>query len=316
MKPNISAGCDVVIPTAGSLDLLRPCLQSLAAQTAPHRVILVDDGPEPGVSAAIGREHPRVNVIRHPPKGGFAASVNAGIAAGDADVVVLLNDDVTPEPPFLEALLEPLRTEPSVAMVAALLLRPDGRVDSFGLEADPTLAAFPRLSGEAVEELPSESDGVLGPAGAAGAYRREAISSVGGLDEGLVSYNEDADLALRMRAAGWTCAVAPEARGVHLGSATFGHRSSPQLYRLGFSRGYMLRKYRVLNSPGRALRAISSELASIGWQIVKARDLAGLRGRIAGWRSGRPEISLPRELLSESITVADGIARRRALHGR
>jgi len=310
-----STSCDVVIPTGGRLDLLRPCLRMLAGQTAPHQVIVVDDGPEPGVSASIEGAHPRVDVIRREPGGGFAASVNAGIGAGDAELVVLLNDDVRPEPAFLEAIVEPLRADPAAGMAAALLLRPDGRVDSFGLEADPTLAVFPRLWGEPTEGLPAGAGGVLGPAGAAGAYRREAIEQAGGLDEGLVSYNEDADLALRLRAAGWMCAVAPEARGVHLGSGTFGHRSSHQLYRLGFSRAYMLRKYRVLASPRWALRAIGSELASVGWQLVKGRELAGLRGRVAGWRSASPELQLRRELLVESITVTEGIRRRKAFRG-
>lgn len=307
-----SPSCDVVIPTGGRLDLLGPCLELLGAQTVAHRVIVVDDGPDPDALAAIGEEHPGVVVLRRPPGGGFAASVNAGIREGDADAVVLLNDDVRPEASFLEALLEPLSADPAAGMVAALLLRSDGRVDSFGLEVDPTLAVFPRLWGEPGEGLPPGPGGVLGPAGAGGAYRRVALERARGLDERLVSYNEDADLALRLRAAGWKCAVSSQARAVHLGSESFEHRSSRQLYRLGYSRAYMLRKYRVLASPVRALRALGSELASVGWQLVRTQELAGIRGRVAGWRSARPELSLPGELVSESITVSDGIARRRA----
>ena len=57
---------------------------------------------------------------------------------------------------------------------------------------------------------------------------------------------EDVDLALRLRDLGWTAAGAPGATGIHLGSATFGHRSRPQVEIAGASRAYMLRKYGVL----------------------------------------------------------------------
>jgi GT2 family glycosyltransferase len=57
---------------------------------------------------------------------------------------------------------------------------------------------------------------LLGPAGAAGAYRRRALRAVGGLDAQMLFTQEDVDLALRLRAAGWGTALAPEARAEQL----------------------------------------------------------------------------------------------------
>ena len=89
-------------------------------------------------------------------------------------------------------------------------------------------------------------EGLLGPSGGAAAYRRDAYSAAGGLDEGTFAYMEDVDLALRLRDLGWAAAGAPGATGIHLGSATFGHRSRAQVEIAGASRAYMLRKYGVL----------------------------------------------------------------------
>src|SRR5690606_22561821 len=46
-----------------------------------------------------------------PTNTGFAAGANAGIAATDDDVVVLLNNDAVARPGFLQALVEPFHTD-------------------------------------------------------------------------------------------------------------------------------------------------------------------------------------------------------------
>ena len=93
------------------------------------------------------------------------------------------------------------------------------------------------------------SAGTLGPAGAAAAYRRTAWEQVGGMDERIFAYMEDFDLALRLRAAGWRTVAAPDARGVHLGSASHGHRSASQRSHGGFGRGYRAAPLRRASQP-------------------------------------------------------------------
>jgi GT2 family glycosyltransferase len=109
---------------------------------------------------------------------------------------------------------------------------------------------------------------------------------VGGLDENLFAYMEDVDIALRLRGAGWTTAVALDAIGVHLGGATFGRGSAWQRRNGGFSRGYMLRRYGVLRTRA-APRALAVELLASLADMVISRDLASLRGRVSGWRRAR-----------------------------
>ncbi len=150
---------------------------------------------------------------------------------------------------------------------------------------DTTLSGFTRLRGRPSAEAGAARPGVTGPYGAAAAFRRAAWEQVGGLDETIPAYCEDLDLALRLRQAGWPAALALDAVGVHIGGATFGHRSADQRRRAGYGRGYVLRRYGVLRTQA-ALRALVTEAIVVAGDLVLSHDLAALRGRVAGWRWG------------------------------
>jgi N-acetylglucosaminyl-diphospho-decaprenol L-rhamnosyltransferase len=159
---------------------------------------------------------------------------------------------------------------------------------------------------------------MLRAAGPAAGYRRSAWDQVRGLDETIFAYMEDFDLALRMRAAGWKTAMAADAVGVHLGSATHGHRSAWQRRHGGFGRGYLLRRYGLLR--GRtAARTLATEAVVVVGDLVVSRDLAALRGRVSGWRAGRDRARLPRppaEAIDPTIGFRDSLALRRGVYGR
>jgi GT2 family glycosyltransferase len=124
----------------------------------------------------------------------------------------------------------------------------------------------------------------VGPCGAAAAFDRDVFLGAGGFDTALFAYWEDVDLALRLRADGATCRLARDARAAHWHSSTLGSGSSRKNYLMGFGRGYTLRKW------GRAHpSAIPSILLRDGpivaGQLVLDRNLAGVRGRVDGWRA-------------------------------
>jgi N-acetylglucosaminyl-diphospho-decaprenol L-rhamnosyltransferase len=308
---------DVVIPTYNGRDLIQSCLEHLRRQSQRHRVIVVDDGSSDDTIQVLRRDYPEAQVVALRSNGGFSRAVNAGIAAGSGELVVVLNNDVECRADFVERIIAPLREDEGVGMVAGLLLQADGGpIDSVGLEVDRTLAPFPRLWGRSPGNgAVSGTSGLLGPAGAAAAYRRSALSEVGGFDERIFGYGEDVDLALRFREAGWACAVAPDAIGVHLGAASFGRHSSFQVYHRGWSRSYLIRKYRVLDNPGNWPRAIFAETATVIWQLIATRDTAGLRGRLSGWRAGDPSHSVPAGAVNHGIGVGESLGRRRAYRG-
>ncbi|HEY2571018.1 MAG TPA: glycosyltransferase family 2 protein, partial [Solirubrobacteraceae bacterium] len=243
MPPSV----DVVIVAYNRYDLTDSCLRHLKAQTIDHRVIVIDNGSTDETHDRVATEWPGVTLQRLAQNHGFAEACNRGVAGGSGEIVVLLNNDVDARPDFLARLVAPLADDARLGSVAALMLQPGERlIDSAGLAADAVLGGFPRLQGRDAEQAGSERPLLAGPAGTAAAYRRSAWEQVGGLDESIFAYMEDFDLALRLRSAGWRSTVAPDAVGVHLGSATHGHRSARQRRNGGFGRGYMLRRYGLL----------------------------------------------------------------------
>ncbi len=200
---------------------------------------------------------------------------------------MLLNNDVLEPPAFLAHLLAPLAADTRIGSVASLLLQPGtSAIDSAGLAADPTLAGFPRLQGFPERSATTKQPVLLGRTGAAGAYRRSALDQVGGLGERIFLYQEDLDLALRLCAAGWSSVLASDARAIHLGSRTAGRGSAFQRRHAGASRGYLLRRYGVLQGR-RAPRALATEAIAVAADAALSRDLAAFRGRLAGGRSAR-----------------------------
>jgi N-acetylglucosaminyl-diphospho-decaprenol L-rhamnosyltransferase len=309
---------DVVIPAHNGWELTERCLAALGAQTLPHAVVLGDNGSTDGAPERVRSAFPHVLVLELGANLGFAVACNRAVAASDGDVIVLLNNDVEPRPDFLERLIEPLERDEGVGSVAPLLVAPAAStIDSFGLAVDPTLAGYPRLRGRPVGDAQITHPVLAGPTGAAAAYRRTAWNEVGGLDEGVFAYSEDVDLALRLRAAGWSTAGAVDSFATHIGSASAGARSSWQRYQGGFSRGYFLRRYGVLQSRS-GLRAVATELiATFGDALHYSHDLAALRGRLAGWRAaaGQPrKPEPPGDAIDQAITFRDSLRRRREVY--
>ena len=169
---------EVVIPSAGrpSLGVL---LDALAA--IRDRVVVVDDrggSPEP--------LRVPVRVVRGPARGPAAAR-NAGLRACSAEWVAFLDDDVEPEPGWAGLLAADLAAAaPDVAGV-------QGRI------------VVPLPAGRRPTDWERNTQGLERARWATAdlAYRRAALAAAGGFDERFPrAYREDADLGLRITAAG------------------------------------------------------------------------------------------------------------------
>jgi N-acetylglucosaminyl-diphospho-decaprenol L-rhamnosyltransferase len=239
---------------------------------------------------------------------GFGAAINRTAHEAEGDVLVVINDDFTPSRGFLTALVEPIAK--GAVMAAGVLLQKDRLqlIESAGIEVDATLGAHDYLRDEPVEVLDQSLPPPLGPCGGAAAYRVDAFRSIGGFDEGFFAYFEDLDLALQLRAEGASCALAGRARGVHAGSATLGCGSVEKATLVGFSRGYLLRKYGVLNALVPGALAVAQEGVASLVLAQRHRSLAPARARLYGWRACRVRAPRPS---GDAFTVGVGDSLRR-----
>jgi GT2 family glycosyltransferase len=135
--------------------------------------------------------------------------------------LLLLNNDVTLHGGSLDAMWAKRGLADAVG---AFLLQPSGCVDHAGVwfNADLWPVQFGRHQGMA--DFPEGRDMVGLPAVtfACAMVSRAAYDAIGGLDERYWYCLEDVDFCLRLRQAGGSCAVARDAVGTHVGSATVG----------------------------------------------------------------------------------------------
>jgi GT2 family glycosyltransferase len=303
----------IYIPHFNGEARLSRTLESLRRQTRPADVVVVDNGSTDDSVALVRQRFPEVALLELGRNHGFGPALNRAIEWHLADPVILLNNDVECEPRFVEALLEALGDD--VDMVAGVLLQeaaPD-RIDSAGVVADVTLMSFDHLHGEPAEAARTAAP-PLGPTGGAALYRRAAFDAVGGFDDRIFLYYEDLDLALRLSAAGARCNLAPGARAIHAFSASLGPGSGEKYSNTGWGRGYMLRRYGVMSTPRRALRALACEATMCAGQLARDRTAKGIVGRLRGWRAGaglKPRDADTSVLLDISIGEALKLRRRR-----
>ena len=274
----------VIVNWNGRVHLER-CLAVLAVQTLERfEVILVDNGSTDGSVEMIQRQFPRVRMISNSSNLGFAAANNVGIRASTADHIATLNNDTEPRPDWLERLLAPALADPSVGMVASKMIfahRP-GTINSAGIALDPAGIAWDRLGGEPDREGGAVEE-VFGPCAGAALYRRAMLDEVGLFDEEFFAYLEDLDLAWRARLAGWRALYAPTAVVSHVHSATGVEGSPFKNYHLGRNKLWTIAK----NYPAPQLYLalpliVAYDLAATLYGLATRRDLASLRGRLAG----------------------------------
>jgi GT2 family glycosyltransferase len=221
-----------VVVTWNAADLVAACLDSLARQTLPHRVVVVDNASVDGTGDLLARRFPEVQVVRTTVNRGFAGGVEAGLAVVDTPFVALLNNDAVAEPDWLARLTAALEEHPEAAAVTSRLLLADVAPPTLNntgvLLLDDGYGADRGLGAPA--ESYAEPDEVFGFSGGAALLRTDALRAVGGFPAPFFLYYEDTDTSWRLRQAGWTVRYEPSAVVHHRHSATADQTSAMFAY--------------------------------------------------------------------------------------
>jgi glycosyltransferase involved in cell wall biosynthesis len=112
----------VVVATYDRPDDLRKCLHCLVNQASPRpvEIIVVDNHPVSGLTAAVVAEFPGV-VLVDEPRQGLAYARNSGFSASRGEIVIATDDDVTMPPGWLEKLVAPFINPDTMAVTGNIL---------------------------------------------------------------------------------------------------------------------------------------------------------------------------------------------------
>jgi N-acetylglucosaminyl-diphospho-decaprenol L-rhamnosyltransferase len=225
----------VVICTYNSGKVLGDCLGSIADQGVEVTDVVVADNKSRDDSVAIAEAADRlpVRTVQMGRNAGYAAAVNAGIAAVDVrklDAVFVMNPDCRLRPGALGALAEALR-EPGCGIAVPLLVNPDGSLQP-SLRRWPTVGralAEAVIGGKLAGRIGSLGELVTdpkvyqrpGPAawatGAALLVSAELIRDIGPWDESFLLYSEETEYMMRAADRGWTLWYEPSSVVEHIG---------------------------------------------------------------------------------------------------
>lgn len=239
--PETSPMVSIIIPTRDGLEVLRPCLESIA-KTIDYEnleVVIVDNGSsDPEVLAYLQsiRKLGHVSYLQHVIDAkiivddgcfNFSRLINLGASVAQGTVLLLLNNDIAAIESgwFEEMLVQACR--PDIGCIGAKLLYPDLTIQHAGVILG--LGGYAAHSHRGIRRHDSgyfnRAQTVQNFSAVTAAclmVRRDVFESVDGFDECFaVAYN-DVDFCLRVMQAGWRNLYTPVAELIHHESKTRG----------------------------------------------------------------------------------------------
>jgi GT2 family glycosyltransferase len=226
----------IVIVSWNTRDLLDKCLAAAKAEIERSplnfentELFVVDNASRDGSAQMVAASHPWAKLIVNAENKGFAFANNQVLKIAQSDFILLLNPDTEIIEGALATLMDFLRQNSRVGVVAPQLINTDGSVQR-------SCRAFPSFSAMLFELLgvsrivPAGSKfrqykmldwnhdderQVDQPEGACLMIRRDVFENIGFLDEGFFMLFEEVDWCYRAKEAGWQIWFTPKAKVVH-----------------------------------------------------------------------------------------------------
>ncbi len=229
--PPLDVDLSISIVTWNSQDDIVDCITSIRAAAEPLQwaVTVVDNASSDRTVESVRAAPPETMIIAEGKNRGFGAAHNDAMRRGVGRYHLILNPDTRLFPGSLLTLVQFMEEHPETGLVGPKVLERDGSVyPSF--RSFPTAGAllfrnklltglFPHnpytrhyLQGDRNVNVPQPTDWI---SGSAILIRREALFSIGLLDERFFMYCEDMDWCRRAHDNGWKVFYQPDATMTH-----------------------------------------------------------------------------------------------------
>lgn len=238
-QPEPAPRVTLIIPTRNGAELVRRCVESIAAKTSypSYEILLVDNESDEPDAISYFRaleSTATVRLLRFEGAFNYAAINNFAARQASGDLLMLLNNDTEViDGEWLSEMVSHV-VRPGIGAVGAKLLYPDGTIQHAGI-----VMGLHGTVGHLQQRMPQESTGYCGclavtrevtaVTGACLLVRRGVYEEVGGLDEKdfPVTFN-DIDFCLKLRSRGYRNIWTPHALLYHHEGATRGPDDSPE----------------------------------------------------------------------------------------
>ena len=170
-------------------------------------IIVVDDASTDESVAFLRKNYPQVKVVVHQKNQRFAAACNSGFKAAKGKIVILLNNDVSPEPGFLNPLIKHFENPRVFAVGCKEKDLKSGKI----IWSGRGVMQFKRglvIHWRAKDQNQKTTFWV---SAWSGAYNREKWQEIGGMDTLFrPAYEEDRDISYRAVKHGWKILFEPK----------------------------------------------------------------------------------------------------------
>ncbi|MBS0624431.1 MAG: glycosyltransferase family 2 protein [Verrucomicrobia bacterium] len=227
MKKQDGRVCIILLNWNGKKDTLE-CLESLEKVTySRFQTIVVDNGSTDDSVDSIRAAYPNIPLFETKANLGFAGGNNVGIEwalSKPFEWILLLNNDTTVAPDFLDRFLEAAAEKKAKVLGAKIYRYQDRRrIDHFGGYWNPKIAEFESHGADEIDDGIGYEDmrQVDYVTGCALLMHKSVPEKIGLLEPRFFLYWEETDYCYRARRAGFEIWIAPQAHVYHKVSSSF-----------------------------------------------------------------------------------------------
>jgi len=229
-----------IILTVDQRERTLQCLDSLTKRNKPTFSVLVwDNGSQDGTIEAIQAAFPDVNVHRHTSNLGVASGRNAAaelaIKVFTPTHLLFLDNDMTFEDNFVNALGEPFLQDPKIGQTQAKLLLQEDRSrlnDGGGIYINFFTGKITPIGYGEIDRGQYDFTRKCIAIGGAMMVRTDVFQQLHGFDATFDPFGpEDLDFSLRLQKTGYSALFVPQAVAYHAVSHTFGKGYSEEYAR-------------------------------------------------------------------------------------
>ncbi|PRP66894.1 glycosyltransferase family 2 protein [Nonlabens agnitus] len=255
----------IVILNWNGSALLKEFLPTVVECSSNHQVIVADNASTDDSVHWLRENYPDIEVIINDENLGYAGGYNQVIPQIDADVLCLLNSDVSVTNQWCQPILKEFENDASLGAAQPALLdyKNQDRFEYAGASGGfLDQLGYPYCRGRVFDYLEMDHGQydsqieIDWASGAALFVRKKAFIEAGGFDEQYFAHQEEVDLCWRLRRLDYKVKVFPDARVFHLGGGTLNSLNPRKTF---------------LNFRNSLLTIVKNDGRSVFWLIILAR---------------------------------------------